>query len=52
MAKKRELNELEKRVGRSPDYWQKTLRQQWEGDEIKGILDWDGTEKWLDEHGK
>jgi len=50
MAKKRKLNELERRVGRSEEYWSKSARDQWEEDDIKGILDWDGTEEWIDNH--
>ncbi len=50
--KKRKLNELEIRVGRTPNYWQMSPSNQWEEDKARGILDWDGTEKWLDEHGK
>ena len=49
---KRELTDLEKRAGRDINYWQMCPERQWEDDKMGGILDWDGTEKWLDEHGK
>jgi hypothetical protein len=52
MSKKRELNELEKRAGRDPNYWQMCPQRQWETDKFAGILDWDGTKEWLDNHGK
>ena len=40
------------RVGRSEDYANMTIKDQWREDENLGILNWDGTEKWLNEHGK
>jgi len=49
---KRELTDLEIRVGRDRNYWQMSPRRQWEDDKMGGILDWDGTEEWLDNHGK
>jgi len=42
---------LEKRVGRTKAYYKMSASDQWAEDKRKGILDWDGTEKWLDEHG-
>jgi len=48
----RELTELEKRVGRSKNYHTKSAREQWAEDKRKGILDWNGSSKWLDNHGK
>ena len=48
----RKLNELEIRAGRSEIYWDKSPERQWEEDKDLGILDWDGTEEWLDNHGK
>ena len=50
--KKRKLNLLEIRVGRSEEYWEKHPEVQWNEDAGLGILDWDGTEEWLDKHGK
>ena len=52
MSKKRELNELEQRVGRSESYYKLSAREQWDEDKRKGILDWDGTKEWLDRYGK
>jgi len=52
MPKKRELSKLEKRVKRSESYYKLSAMEQWAEDKRKGILDWDGTEKWLDDHGK
>jgi hypothetical protein len=52
MSKKRELSELEIRVGRSESYHKLSAREQWDEDKRKGILDWDGSKKWLDDHGK
>ena len=52
MSKRRELTELEIRAGRDPNYWQMCPERQWETDKWAGILDWDGTEEWLDKHGK
>lgn len=52
MAKKRELGKLEKRIGRTLEYYKMSAEDQWAEDKRKGILDWDGTEKWLDNHGK
>ena len=52
MSKKRELSELEIRVGRSESYHKLSAREQWDDDKRKGILDWDGSKKWLDDHGK
>jgi len=49
--KKRELNKLEIRVGRSSNYWQLSNEDQWAEDRRKDILDWDGTEDWLNRHG-
>jgi hypothetical protein len=49
---KRKLSENEKRVDRSRDYHKLSPQEQWEEDKSKGILDWDGTEKWLDDHDK
>lgn len=49
--KKRELNELEKQIGRSSDYWQLSAKEQWAEDKRKGILDWDGTKEWFDRQG-
>jgi hypothetical protein len=50
MPKKRKLTELEKKIGRSDNYYQLNPREQWDEDKILGILDWDGTEKWLKQH--
>ena len=47
-----ELNDLERRVGRDPNYWQMSPEKQWEDDRKLGILDWDETEKWLEEYNK
>lgn len=52
MAEERKLNELEKRAGRHPDYWQLSSWRQWKTDKLAGILDWDGTEEWLEKRGK
>jgi hypothetical protein len=52
MPKKRKLSELEIRVGRREDYYELSAERQWELDKWAGILDWDGTEEWLDRHGK
>ena len=49
---KRKQSPLEIRVGRSENYYQMSGEDQWAEDKAKGILDWDGTEKWLDNHGK
>lgn len=51
-AKKRKQSLLEIRVGRSENYYEMSASNQWKEDKAKGILDWNGTEKWLDEHGK
>ncbi len=50
-AKKKEQSPLAKRVGRSENYYKMSARDQWAEDKAKGILDWDGTEEWLDRHG-
>lgn len=52
MGKKRELSKLEQRAGRSESYHKLSPREQWDEDKGKGILDWDGTEEWLENHGK
>jgi hypothetical protein len=51
-VKKRELSELEIRVGRSESYHKLSASEQWAEDKRKGILDWDGSKQWLDDHGK
>lgn len=50
--KKSKLSPLSQRVGRSENYNKMSARDQWAEDKAKGILDWDGTEEWLDKHGK
>lgn len=50
--KKSKLSPLSQRVGRSENYNKMSARDQWAEDKRKGILDWDGTEEWLDKHGK
>lgn len=50
--KERELQLLEIRVGRSESFYKMSARDQWAEDKRLGILDWDGTEEWLDSHGK
>ncbi len=49
---KRKQSKLEIRVGRSSNYYKMGGRDQWAEDKRLGILDWDGTEEWLDSHGK
>ena len=49
---KNEQSRLERRVGRSKGYYKMSAEDQWAEDKRKGILDWDGTEEWLDRHGK
>ena len=49
---KNEQSRLERRVGRSKSYYKMSASEQWAEDKRKGILDWDGTEEWLDSHGK
>lgn len=46
------LTDLERRAGRCENYWKLCPQRQWEEDKYSGILDWDGTEEWLDKHGK
>ena len=43
----RKINDLERRAGRSEDFYQLSAEEQWEQDKALGILDWDGTEEWL-----
>ncbi len=50
--RRRRRSKLEIRAGRSEHYWGKSPERQWEEDDEKGILDWDGTEEWLKKHGK
>lgn len=50
--KDKEQTRLEKRVGRTKSYYKMSAVDQWAEDKRKGILDWDGTEEWLDSHGK
>jgi hypothetical protein len=50
--KDKEQSRLEIRVGRSKGYYKMSASDQWAEDKSKGILDWDGTEEWLDSHGK
>jgi len=38
----RRINEKEREKGRSADYWQMDVHDQWEEDKRLGILDWDG----------
>lgn len=56
MAKKKKAKKKQSslaiRVGRSTNYAQMSGEDQWAEDKASGILDWDGTEKWLDDHGK
>lgn len=47
----RDLTPLEIRVGRSSIYPIMTPQEQWDEDKRIGILDWDGSEEWLDRHG-
>jgi hypothetical protein len=49
--KDKEQTRLEKRVGRTKAYYKMSASDQWAEDKRKGILDWDGTEEWLDGHG-
>ncbi len=49
--KDKEQSRLEARVGRSKGYYKMSASDQWAEDKRKGILDWDGTEEWLDSHG-
>lgn len=49
---KKKQSELRIRVGRSESYYKMSARDQWAEDKRLGILDWDGTEEWLDDHGK
>lgn len=48
---KKKQRELRIRVGRNESYYKMSAEDQWTEDKRKGILDWDGTEEWLDEHG-
>lgn len=49
---KKEQSRLEIRVGRSKGYYKMSAEAQWAQDKRLGIIDWDGTEEWLDSHGK
>lgn len=50
--KEKEQSRLNARVGRSKDYYKMSAEAQWAQDKRLGILDWKGTEEWLDSHGK
>ncbi|MDO8640757.1 MAG: hypothetical protein Q7R33_04370 [Nitrosarchaeum sp.] len=38
----RKTTALERSMGRSKNYWQKSNQEQWAEDKALGILDWDG----------